>query len=76
LYPLRNKINSPILENKNHLYKYILNNEELNNIIKDDIYYKNTIIEKMETIKKMTPNTKEYNDLYDNIISVGEYKIQ
>jgi len=76
LYPLRNKINSPILENKNHLYKYILNNEELNNIIKDDIYYKNTIIEKMETIKKMTPNTKEYDDLYDNIISVGEYKIK
>jgi hypothetical protein len=76
LYPLRNKIKSPNLENKNKLYEYILNNEDLNNIIKDDIYYKNTVVEKMESIKKMENGSKEYKDMYNNIISVGEYKIE
>ena len=76
LYPLRSTIRSPILENKNTLYKYIFDKEDLNIIIKDDIYYKNTIIEKMESIKKMEINSKEYNDLYDDIISVGEFKIK
>jgi acyl-CoA dehydrogenase len=76
LYPLRSTIRSPILENKNTLYKYIFDKEDLNIIIKDDIYYKNTIIEKMDSIKKMGINSKEYNDLYDDIISVGEFKIK
>jgi acyl-CoA dehydrogenase len=76
LYPLRSKIKSSNLENKNQLYKYILKNEELNSILKEDIYYKGTVLEKMESIKKLDPNSKEYNDMYENIISVGEYKIK
>jgi acyl-CoA dehydrogenase len=75
LYPIRNKITYTTLENKNNLYKYIINNEELNSILKDDIYYKNTVLEKMEYIKKLDPNSKEYRDMYDDIISVGEFKI-
>ena len=76
LYPLRSKIKSSNLENKNQLYKYILKNEELNSILKEDIYYKGTVLEKMESIKKLDPNSKEYNHMYENIISVGEYKIK
>jgi len=75
LYPVRSKVISTNLENKNHLYAYILKNEDLNNILKEDIYYKNTVVEKMESIKKMEMNSKEYTDLYNEIISVGEYKI-
>jgi len=76
LYPLYNRINCSTLDDKNHLYKYIVNNEELNNIIKDDIYYKNTVLEKMESIKNMNVNSNEYRDLYQDIIGVGEYNIE
>ena len=76
LYPLRSKIHSTNFENKNNIYKYVINNEHLNNILKDDIYYKGTVLEKMENIKKLYPNSKEYNDMYEDIISVGEYKIK
>jgi acyl-CoA dehydrogenase len=76
LYPLRNKINYTNLEKKNELYKYVLNNKELNDILKDDIYYKNTVLEKMESIKDMKIGSKEYNTMYNDIISVGEYTIK
>jgi acyl-CoA dehydrogenase len=76
LYPLRSKIHSTSLENKNHLYKYVVNNEELNNILKEDIYYKGTVLEKMESIRNLDPKTKEYQEEYQDIISVGEYKIK
>jgi len=75
LYPLKNKIVYPNLENKNELYKFIKKDETLNRIIKDDIYYKGTVVEKMESIKNVEINSDEYNKMYDNIIRVGEYKI-
>jgi acyl-CoA dehydrogenase len=75
LYPLRNKNKSSLFENKNKVYNYIVNNEELNTILKEDIYYKGTVLEKMEAIKKLDPKSKEYKDMYENIIRVGEYKI-
>ena len=42
---------------------------------KNDIYYKDTVLEKMEKLLKLDPKSNEYNDLYQNIISVGEYDI-
>jgi len=76
LYPLKNKINYPILDNKNKLYSFIVNNEELHNIFKNDIYYKGTVLEKMEQLLKMNPNSIEYEKLYQDIIQVGEYPIK
>jgi acyl-CoA dehydrogenase len=75
LYPLKNKILYTNLENKNDLYKFVIDNEELNNIIKEDIYYKNTVVEKMELIKNMKIDSDEYIKMYNNIISVGESKL-
>lgn len=74
LYPLRNKMHSMKFENKNSIYNYIVNNEDLNNILKDDIYYKDTVLEKMEMIKKV--DSTKYKDMYEDIISVGEYEIK
>lgn len=76
LLPIKNTIKMPKLENKNHLYKYILENDELHNLFKNDIYYKGTVLEKMEQLKKLKPNTPEYQKLYQNIIRVGEYPVQ
>jgi acyl-CoA dehydrogenase len=75
LYPLTNKIQYTNLENKNKLYKLIIDNELLHNIFKNDIYYQGTVLEKMERLRKMNPNTQEYKKLYQDIISVGEYSI-
>ena len=75
LYPLKNKISYPVFENKNKLYKIILNNKELHELFKNDIYYKGTVLEKMEKLNKMDKNTVEYNLLYQDIIKVGEYPI-
>jgi acyl-CoA dehydrogenase len=75
LYPLTNKIIYTDLENKNKLYKLIIENETLHNIFKSDIYYQGTVLEKMEHLRKINPNTEEYDRLYQDIIKVGEYVI-
>jgi acyl-CoA dehydrogenase len=75
LYPITNKITYEHLENKNKLYKLILENKDLHNIFKNDIYYKGTVLEKMENLLNMKANTDEYNKLYQDIISVDEYPL-
>ena len=75
IYPLRNTISYPVLENKNKLYKQIIENECFHNIFKNDIYYQGTVLEKMEKLRKMNPYTPEYKELYQDIIKVGEYTI-
>ena len=75
LYPLTNTIKYSNLENKNKLYTLIINNVALHNIFKNDIYYEGTVLEKMEKLRTMKPNTQEYNELYQDIIKVGEYLI-
>jgi len=73
LYPLRNNGRYPNLEKTNEIYKYVVKEEELKNVIKDDIYYKNTVLEKMERIQRSVVGSDEYNALYNDIISVGEF---
>ena len=75
LYPLKNKIEYSSFEQKNLLYKYIVDNSELHEIFKNDIYYKGTALEKMEILRKMKSDSKEYHELYNEIIQVGEYPI-
>jgi len=57
LYPLKNKIQYSNLEAKNKLYTLIINNEQLHNIFKNDIYYEGTVLEKMEKLRKMKPGS-------------------
>jgi len=76
LIPLKMKVTYPILENKNKLYEIIQTNTELYDVFKKSIYYKGTVLEKMETLRKMEKNSPEYNKLYENIIQVGEFPIK
>jgi acyl-CoA dehydrogenase len=75
LYPLRSTIQYSVLEDKNKLYTVILNDKKLYEVFKNDIYYKDTVLEKMENLLKMDKKSKEYNHLYQDIIKVGEYTI-
>jgi hypothetical protein len=51
------------LENKNKLYKLIIDNEQLHDIFKNDIYYEGTILEKMEKLRKMKPGKVERTEV-------------
>jgi acyl-CoA dehydrogenase len=76
LYPLKNKHTFPVLENKNKLYEFVLKNKELHEIFKKDIYYKGTILEKMEQLNNLDKKNNEYEKLYQEVIQVGEYPIK
>lgn len=76
LHPLKNTIRYPSLENKNKLYKLIQSDKTLNSGFMNDIYYEGTVLEKMEILKTLKPNTPGYNKLYLDIINVGEYNIK
>ena len=75
LYPIKNRIILPVLENKNKLYEFIVKDTSLHEIFKNDIYYKNTVLEKMEKLMTMDKKSDEYELLYQDIIKVGEYPI-
>ena len=70
LYPIKNNIKYTNFEDKNKLYDYILNNEELNSVFTNDIYYVNTVLEKLEKISKMNKTSEDYKTLYQDIIKV------
>jgi hypothetical protein len=76
LLPLQSSVSIHNFENSNKLYKYIINNKNLQDIFCNDIYYQGTILEKMEKLESMDKHSKEYHQLYQEIISVGEFKIQ
>jgi acyl-CoA dehydrogenase len=73
LIPLKNKLKYPNLENKNKIYSMINSDVNLQNILKEDIYYENTVLEKMEKLRTINQSSPEYNKLYQDIISVGEF---
>lgn len=75
LYPIKSKIQYNILDDKNKLYEEILNDNKLYEVFKNDIYYKNSVLEKMEQLLKLDKKTNEYEKLYQEIIKVGEYDI-
>jgi hypothetical protein len=75
LYPIKTSIKYKNLEDKNKLYKYILNSEHLNEILNNDIYYTGTVMEKLIKLSKLDKSSNEYKLLYEDIIKVGEYKI-
>ena len=75
LYPLKYNYKYPILENRNILYDNILKDKVLYEVLKNDIYYKGTVLEKMEKLINMDKNSPDYEKLYEDIIKVGEYPI-
>jgi hypothetical protein len=54
----------------------MINNDiNLHKILKEDIYYNNTVLEKMEKLRTIDTKNPEYDKLYQDIISVGEFNI-
>lgn len=76
LRPLKSSVVLPVFERTNEIYKIINENKTLHDIFRNDIYYKGTVVEKMEKLRMMDRNSTiaEYAELYQDIISVGEFK--
>jgi acyl-CoA dehydrogenase len=64
------------LDDKNKLYKYILMRDDLNDLFNKDIFYDNTVLEKLIKLSTLNKQSPEYKSLYQDIIKVGEYNIQ
>jgi hypothetical protein len=71
---LKSSVGLPVFERTNEIYKIINESEKLHDIFRNDIYYKGTVVEKMEKLRKMERNSAEYEALYQDIILVGEFK--
>jgi len=76
LIPLKNTVKYSNLENKNKMYALIKSDSKLYNVLKEDIYYENTVLEKMEKLRTIDNKHPEYDALYQDIISVGEFPIE
>jgi acyl-CoA dehydrogenase len=74
LVPLKNKTIYPKFDDINVLYSSILNDKNLEKQLKKDIYYKDTVLEKMENLNKLDRDSIEYDNLYQEIIRVGEFQ--
>jgi hypothetical protein len=75
LIPLKNTVKYTNLESKNNMYSMINSDVRLHNIMKQDIYYEKTVLEKMEKLRSIYKESPEYDRLYQEIISVGEFKL-
>ena len=74
--PFRYKEQQMSIKDINMMYEYIISNESIVNVLKEDIYTKDSIVEKLEKLDKIKDRkSKEYIELYNDIISVGEYDI-
>jgi acyl-CoA dehydrogenase len=73
LKPLQYKTSYIDINRLNNTYKIVSNSDEIRNILKENIYYKNTVIADLENLNKMLKTDKEYDELYQKIISVGEF---
>ncbi len=81
LKPTAFKIKYDNFNTENKIYDMIIKNKDIQDLLKENIYYENTVIESLEKLTKLKnselndDNKLKYNELYQKVISVGEYKI-
>lgn len=80
LKPTQSKIKYDNFKNENKIFDMIVKNKDVEELLKENIFFENTVIEDLEklTMLKNSSNDKDkvkYNELYQKVISVGEFKI-
>ncbi len=60
---------------ENSIFENIVSSKDVDELLKSDIFYENTVIEELEKLTRLkeTSDTHKYNELYKKVISVGEY---
>jgi len=61
-------------EKEKELLESILKDDMIRNLISKDLYIEGTILEKLEKLNHLLPDSKEYKELYQEVIQVGEYR--
>lgn len=75
LLPLKSQVTYGNFQDINKLYELIGQNQMLEKVLKEGIYYEGTVLEKMERLRKLPSDSPEYKMLYQDVVSVGEYPI-
>lgn len=77
LKPTRCNAHYRNFKGENTLYTTIVKSNEVHRLLKENIYYENTVLQDLETLTalKQKHDKTEYNTLYKKVISVGEFKI-
>jgi len=73
LWHMKRKVKSINYENNRDIMKEFIDNKNIINEIKKDLYLNNTVLEKLENLTHMDKNTDEYNRIYNEVIQVGEF---
>jgi acyl-CoA dehydrogenase len=73
LKPTKCSIKYDKFRNENIMYNIIIRNENILKLLKENIFFENTVIEDLENLSKINKNTELYNKLYNKVINVGEY---
>jgi alkylation response protein AidB-like acyl-CoA dehydrogenase len=78
LKPTLTKIRYDDFKNENKIFEMIINNKDVQELIKNDIFYEDTAIENLEKLNyyKNDSDKSKYKELYNKVISVGEFKIK
>ena len=76
LWHMKRKVKSTKYDNNRDIMKEFINNKNIINEIKKDLYLKDTVLEKLENLSYMDKKTDHYNKLYNDVIQVGEFNNQ
>ncbi len=71
---LKSKVNTDNYKQKREVLREIKTNSKIMDLIKEDLYIKGTILEDLERLNDLNPESEEYKELYTKVISVGEFK--
>ena len=73
LKPTKCSVTYDKFRNENIIYNTIIRDEKIIELLKENIFYENNVIEDLEHLSKLNKNTDLYKTLYNKIISVSEY---
>jgi acyl-CoA dehydrogenase len=77
LIPTRTKLKETDFRKMKEVFEIIQNDPQFIHDIKKDLFYEDTVIERLEKLSMINKkqNPKDYNELYQKIIQVGEFEI-
>ena len=73
LFHMRSKAKDKSYNNNTEIINEVLKNNKIMNSIKEDLYVNGTILEELNSLNHYERDSKEYKELYNKVIQVGEY---
>ena len=73
LFHMKKKVKSVNYDDNRNIIDEVINNTEIMNEIKKDIYTKDTVLEKLERLTNLDNKSDEYKEIYNDVIQVAEY---